>query len=197
MAGLRERKKQATRAAIRQAAMALFDEQGFAATTIDQIAAGAEVSRATVLNYFGTKEDIVFGDAPAAAEALREALAAGDEALTTFRDWLLALVELGGWIEPELVLQQRLAEEAPTVAARRLALHQEFARVIADALVEQFGPDRRVPATLAAASLTAAMEVIEHTAAEHGGTVPRADVDRLLADAVAFAQAGMSAIAQE
>jgi hypothetical protein len=72
MAGLRERKKQATRAAIRDAAMRLFDEQGFSGTTIDQIAADAEVSRATVLNYFATKEDIVFGDAPAAVDSLRD-----------------------------------------------------------------------------------------------------------------------------
>ena len=78
MAGLRERKKQATRVAIRDAAMRLFDEQGFTATTIDQIATAAEVSRATVLNYFATKEDIVFGDAPAAMDALRQALDAGE-----------------------------------------------------------------------------------------------------------------------
>ena len=116
MAGLRERKKQATRVAIRDAAMRLFDEHGFTATTIDQIAVAAEVSRATVLNYFATKEDIVFGDAPAAMDALREALGAGDATIAAFRAWLLALVELGGWIEPELVLQQRLADEAPTAA---------------------------------------------------------------------------------
>ena len=105
-------------------------------------------------------------------------------------------MELGGWIEPELVLQQRLAEEAPTVAARRLALHQAFARIITDALVTEFGPDRRVPATLAAASLTAAMEVVEHTAAENGGTLPQPEVDRLLGDAVRFAEAGMAAMQQ-
>ncbi len=195
MAGLRERKKQATRAAIRDAAMRLFDEHGFAGTTIDQIAVAAEVSRATVLNYFATKEDIVFGDAPAAVGALRDALA-GEDTLAAFRTWLLALVEFGGWIEPELVLQQRLAEEAPTVAARRLALHQAFAQVIADALVHEFGPGRRVAATLAAASLTAAMEVVEHTAAENGGTVAQAEIERLLGDAVRFAEAGMAAMQQ-
>jgi AcrR family transcriptional regulator len=195
MAGLRERKKQATRAAIRDAAMRLFDEHGFAGTTIDQIAVAAEVSRATVLNYFATKEDIVFGDAPAAVGALRDALA-GEDTLAAFRTWLLALVEFGGWIEPELVLQQRLAEEAPTVAARRLALHQAFAQVIADALVQEFGPGRRVAATLAAASLTAAMEVVEHTAAENGGTVAQAEIEGLLGDAVRFAEAGMAAMQQ-
>jgi AcrR family transcriptional regulator len=195
MAGLRERKKQATRAAIRDAAMRLFDEHGFAGTTIDQISVAAEVSRATVLNYFATKEDIVFGDAPAAVGALRDALT-GQDTLAAFRTWLLALIEFGGWIEPELVLQQRLAEEAPTVAARRLALHQDLARVIAEALVQEFGSGRRISATLAAASLTAAMEVVEHAAAENGGILARAEIERLLGDAVRFAEAGMAAMQQ-
>ena len=70
MSGLRERKKQATRIAIRDAAMALFDEHGFAQTTFDRIAEAADVSRATVFTYFPTKEEIVFGDAAAAVDAL-------------------------------------------------------------------------------------------------------------------------------
>ena len=53
-----------------------------------------------------------------------------------------------------------------------------------------------MPATLAAASLTAGMEVVEHTAAENGGTLPQAEIDRLLSDAVRFAEAGMAAMQQ-
>ena len=56
MAGLRERKKLATRAAIHDGAMRLFAEHGFAGTTIDQIAEAADVSRATVFSYFPAKE---------------------------------------------------------------------------------------------------------------------------------------------
>ena len=70
MAGLRERKKLATRLAIHEAGMQLFAERGFAATTVDEIAEAAGVSRATVFSYFPSKEEIVFGDAAAAVDLL-------------------------------------------------------------------------------------------------------------------------------
>ncbi|HEX5200257.1 MAG TPA: TetR family transcriptional regulator, partial [Actinoplanes sp.] len=61
-AGLRERKKAKTRAAIRDHAMRLFEEQGYAATTVDQIAEAAEVSQSTFFRYFPTKEDVIITD---------------------------------------------------------------------------------------------------------------------------------------
>lgn len=60
--GLRERKKLRTRAAIREHAMRLFREKGYAETTVDQIADAAEVSPSTFFRYFPTKEDVVLDD---------------------------------------------------------------------------------------------------------------------------------------
>jgi len=60
--GLRERKKARTRAAIREHALRLFREQGYAATRVEQIAEAAEVSPATFYRYFPTKEDVVLQD---------------------------------------------------------------------------------------------------------------------------------------
>jgi AcrR family transcriptional regulator len=60
--GLRERKKIKTRQAIRRAAFRLIDENGYAATTVEQIAEAAEVSPSTFFRYFPSKESLLLAD---------------------------------------------------------------------------------------------------------------------------------------
>jgi AcrR family transcriptional regulator len=58
----RQRKKTATRDRIRASALRLFREQGYDATTVEQIAAAAGVSHMTFFRYFPTKEDVAMSD---------------------------------------------------------------------------------------------------------------------------------------
>jgi AcrR family transcriptional regulator len=60
--GLRERKKLKTRETIRREAFRLIDENGYANTTVEQIAEAAEVSPSTFFRYFPSKESVLLAD---------------------------------------------------------------------------------------------------------------------------------------
>jgi AcrR family transcriptional regulator len=60
--GLRERKKIKTRQAIRREAFRLIEENGYAATTVEQIADAADVSPSTFFRYFPSKESLLLAD---------------------------------------------------------------------------------------------------------------------------------------
>ena len=60
--GLRERKKIKTRQAIRREAFRLIDENGYSATTVEQIADAADVSPSTFFRYFPSKESLLLAD---------------------------------------------------------------------------------------------------------------------------------------
>lgn len=57
--GRRERTKQRTRARIYEAAIALFVENGYDKTTIDDIIGRADIGRGTFFNHFHRKEDLI------------------------------------------------------------------------------------------------------------------------------------------
>ncbi|HMQ03167.1 MAG TPA: TetR family transcriptional regulator [Pyrinomonadaceae bacterium] len=61
MMTLRDRKRHAVRAGISEVAQELFVSKGYEATTIDEIAAAAGMSRRTFFRYFASKEDVLTG----------------------------------------------------------------------------------------------------------------------------------------
>jgi AcrR family transcriptional regulator len=93
--GLRERKKRQTREIIGTAAMALFQERGFDAVTVADVARAADVSEKTIFNYFPTKEALVFhGEERRAAliAAIRER-PAGESVVAPFRRATMAFLD--------------------------------------------------------------------------------------------------------
>jgi len=196
MAGLRERKRRKTFKAIHDAALRLFEERGYGAVTVADIAEAAEVSRATVFAYYPAKEDIVAGDARFAIEGLEAQLARPDvPVVESMREWLRTLV---GWMEPDIVLQRRLAEEVPAVAAARSRLRRDIEAVIAEALAREMGSADPLVPRLVAGSLASALSVVEQEAATRMESGDRAldeqEVDALFDTAVAFAEGGLERV---
>ncbi|WP_329116635.1 acyl-CoA-like ligand-binding transcription factor [Streptomyces sp. NBC_01465] len=135
---LRERKKLKTLRTIRREAFRLFAEQGYEATTVDQIADAAEVSPSTFFRYFPTKEDVVLDDDynPAMAEALR-ARPADEPVIESIRQALTDSVgELLQHDREELMIRTRLTYNDPAIRARSMdelvRSEAEVAAMIAD-----------------------------------------------------------------
>lgn len=120
--GLRERKKAKTRAAIQEHALRLFRDQGYAETTVQEIAAAAEVSPATFFRYFKTKEDTVVFDRldPVLIDLFRAQpaeLNPTDALRATLKDSMRALTEEEWELESQ---RQQLVLSAPELRARML-----------------------------------------------------------------------------
>jgi AcrR family transcriptional regulator len=74
--GLRELKKEQTRQLITSTAWRLFAERGFDRVSVAEVARAAQVSEATVFNYFPTKEDLFYSGLEAFGERLINAVTA-------------------------------------------------------------------------------------------------------------------------
>ncbi len=117
--GLRERKKQKTREAIQREALRLFQAQGYDATTVEQIAAAAEISPSTFFNYFPTKEDVVLYDSydPVMLSILA-ARPAGEPLSVSFLKSLEALAPLMERDRESILVRANLWLATPALRAR-------------------------------------------------------------------------------
>jgi AcrR family transcriptional regulator len=142
--GLRERKKLKTRMTIREATYRLIMDQGYDATTVEQIAEAAEVSPSTVFRYFPTKEDIVLTDEfdPVLERELR-ARPADESIIDSLRHVIGHSLQLAlGTDDPEVSrLRTRLQVEVPAVRSRMMESMSVTGQMVCRVLAERTGRD--------------------------------------------------------
>jgi len=189
---LRERTRRAVHSEITATAMRLFAENGFEATTVDQIAREAGISRRSFFHYFGSKEDLVLGDTVALGEKVRAALEArpaSESAWQALREAIMVLRADGMPDISEIALAQ-LYHDAPSLRARHLEKHLRWQALLAPDVQRRLGlpeselPDPRARALVAAglACLDAAVDAWY----ESGGAL---DPVQLFDDAIATIRA--------
>jgi AcrR family transcriptional regulator len=189
--GLRERKKARTRATIQATALRLFREQGYDATTIEQVIAAADVSETTFFRYFPAKEDVILHDDydPLLIEAF-QAQPAHLAPVAAVRAAFAAA--FGGMTaEQRAEMNQRIMLTF-TVPRLRAALLDQIARavqVLAAAMAERAGRrgDDFAVRTVAGAIVGAAVAV---SAALHDD--PDADLPALIDQAIAQLEPGLT-----
>ena len=157
--GRREENKQRTRSALEQAAARLFEQQGFEATTVRDIALAAGVGERTFFRYFPSKEDLVLQQVrdliPGFMRAVRERPAA-EAPLTALREAMLTwLAETGS--APTILVSgppkstNRQADEAH-------ALKNDLERAITEVFLDRLeaaGGDRKARSTVLRAAVQA------------------------------------------
>jgi len=139
--GLRERKKLRTRQVIREAARRLIERQGYDNTTIEQIAAAAEVSPSTVFRYFPSKEHIVLTDdyATSAIELLR-ARPADEPPVVALREAVTGLARvLSEDYSAEYRWRRDLVRKVPAVRAQLREAQDRMVEAASAALAERSG----------------------------------------------------------
>jgi AcrR family transcriptional regulator len=162
--GRRDRKKNETRQALRDAAHRLFAEKGFSQATIDDIAAAADVSRRTFFRYYDSKDDLLRSDVSDLLPVMLGALRARPADEPPFAAILAALRTLIGPEGPPAVAQS-LADPAISGFRARLSLVRMLAQWeqgIADALLVRAGLDTpseedRLRAVVTACAATSAL----------------------------------------
>ena len=190
--GLRERKKRQTAHRIWRTALDLFLERGFDKVSVAEIAAAADVSKMTVFNYFGTKEDVLLAPMEEhvadAADAVRHR-GPGESAVTALRRQFLAKIDerdpsIGLSDDAAVVQLHRLISDTPALARRVMLFQMRGIGLLTDVLAEETGD--RLTAGIAAHQLVSARDavVIEN----HRRLLAGERADAMAADCAALAE---------
>jgi AcrR family transcriptional regulator len=162
--GLRERKKQATREALRLAALRLAVEKGWEQVRVEDIAAEAGVSTRTFNNYFASKDDAFLASAYDRAARMQAALVdrPADEAL-----WpaVINAVVHGFATETVDLRQARRIRFTPALAAEQLKAIMVIEQGLAEGIARRIGADVEhdlYPRLVAGAVISASRVTIDH-----------------------------------
>jgi AcrR family transcriptional regulator len=141
--GLRERKKIQTRETIQRVAFQLFDEKGYANTTVEEIADAAEVSPSTFFRYFPSKELVLMADD--LDQVTVEALASQPADLSTFEAFRRAFdITMATVSEDEWELErtrQRLVFSLPELKVVQFDVYRRVVHELAEAESRRTGRD--------------------------------------------------------
>ncbi|MFD7658635.1 TetR family transcriptional regulator [Actinosynnema sp. NPDC059797] len=163
MSGLRERKKQATRAALADAALRLCVAHGLDGVTVEQVANEAGVSLRTFFNYFSSKEEaVVAGDVATATAFVRAFVErpAAEPVLDALRRALVEVVP--EHVDQGKVAQLRALRGTPALLPHQIAAFAAQERELAAAVAARVGldPDSDLYPALLAATVMATLRVV-------------------------------------
>ncbi|GAA1699397.1 TetR/AcrR family transcriptional regulator [Microcella alkalica] len=119
------------------AATALFAEQGFAATTVDEIAASAGVTARTFFRHFRDKEEVLFAEDDTLLPVLVASITESPHGLSAEQHMHHVLASLADRLEPQRAAmrqRQRVIETDVALAGRELAKQVRWQQAIAEAL---------------------------------------------------------------
>jgi AcrR family transcriptional regulator len=197
--GLRERKKEQTRRAIEDAAFRLFEERGYQATTVADIAEAADIAPRTFFAYFPSKEAVVFGDFDETFAALETRLRERPDGETTFegvRRWIGDLIarEAGEDADRDAV-RRKLVCDNEALASHERHVMGRFERLIAQSVAVDLGdsPDDLQPRLVAAAAVAALMAMQPDSSEQHKQAIDAEGLAQL-DDAFAFLRGGIAAL---
>jgi AcrR family transcriptional regulator len=180
--GRRQRKTEATRTALEDAAWALFEEHGFGATTIEDITERVDVSVRTFFRHFPSKESVLFGDARALEGPFRRALLGRPPGESPCRSLRAALRELAPLVEAQRdrhLLRHRILQEpgGPKIEDHLGAL-TEKGTMLREVIAERMGSTVDDPGTQLLAGVVAT--IMDVTYRQWIATGGRADLSGLV-----------------
>jgi AcrR family transcriptional regulator len=196
--GLRERKKEQTRRAIEDAAFRLFEERGYSATTVADIADAADIAPRTFFAYFPSKEAVVFGDFEDTFGTLETRLNERPDGESTFeglRAWIGELIDSEHNVDDRETVRRQLVCDNESLESHERHIMGRFERLVAVNVARDLGddPNDLQPRLVAAAAVAAlmAMQPDKDKKHEHGVD---AEGLRQLDDAFAFLRGGIAAL---